>query len=309
VEHVIGVATKPSLSRNPDAAQPWQLFLNEILTGELGADRTDYLLRDAHHAGQRTGSFDYQKLVNAFTLVPRPPEGTPSDDVPEFTLGLDEGGWLVAEQMVVARYLMYVALYFHKTKRIYEMYLGDFMGKWLRSGCLPTNAVEYARLTDSAVWAAIAEAAHDTSAPGHEHARPFFDRSHLRMAREVVLADNYRLKRIGEEERRVPDRERFDKLKEYVSIKFGGGPLRFDAPDRSATDMFAPDTKILVLLDKRPRYLDDLSEIVRGMSSRIWRGRVYGPSRQKNDIAAACEEFLRQNPPLKGASDGSQPQH
>lgn len=33
-------------------SQAWYLFLRTLLTGELGADRIDYLLRDALHSGQ-----------------------------------------------------------------------------------------------------------------------------------------------------------------------------------------------------------------------------------------------------------------
>jgi HD superfamily phosphohydrolase len=295
-EQVIAVATKPSKARDEvDLDSPWYTFLNELLAAELGSDRVDFLLRDAHHSGQSTGRFDYQKLLNALSLVPRPLE----DKVgPEFKLGLDKGGWLVAEQMVVARYLMYVSLYFHKTKRIYELHLQDFMAAWLseRGGHLPTNSTEYARLTDSQVLAEIAQAARDEGHDAHAFARPFLDRSHWRQAREIVLADNHLVAGTRERPRRVPDKKRFDRLQDYVRIELGSPVVRFDSPSRSATDMFEPDTKILVLLDGRPRYLDDLSEVVRGMSSRIWRGRVYAPKQRLEEVARVCDEFLSKHP-------------
>lgn len=217
----------------------------------------------------------------------------------DFVLGLDEGGWLVAEQMLVARYLMYVALYFHKTKRIYELHLEDFMSEWLADGRLPEVLPQYLALSDSNVLAAIRDAAIDQSKPGHGHAKRFLDRTHLRLAKELVVADNY----LEQEGRRVPDRERFDNLAKAVRVLFGNGAgLRFDQPTRDATDMFADGSRILVLVEGRARFLDDLSEIVRGMSSKIWRGRVYCEKRHEQAVRQACNDFLQQNP-LKEAHD------
>ena len=190
-EEVIAVATKPEMAHLPeDADLAWYRFLNDILAGELGSDRMDYLLRDAIHSGQTAGLFDYRKLIDSMMIVP-PPEETGED----YRLGLDEAGWLVGEQMVAARYLMYVALYFHKTKRIYEMHLEDFLTEWLKqrygSPHFPIQDLdEYTRLTDSVVWAAIygvAQGAHLSLTP---LAKPFVDRSHLRLAFEILLADN-----------------------------------------------------------------------------------------------------------------------
>ena len=190
-EEVIAVATKPEMAELPEEADPaWHRFLNDILTGELGSDRMDYLLRDAVHSGQSAGLFDHRQLIDSMTIV-RPPEQTGEDH----RLGLDEAGWLVGEQMVAARYLMYVALYFHKTKRIYELHLEDFLAEWLKrqygSPYFPVDDVrKYARLTDSLVWADIYEAAQGTDGRLKGLAKPFVDRSHLRLVRELLLADN-----------------------------------------------------------------------------------------------------------------------
>jgi len=152
IEETIAVATMPELADLPPGADlAWYRFLNSIIAGELGSDRMDYLLRDAIHSGQSAGLFDYRKLIDSMIIVPAPEE-TGED----YRLGLDEAGWLVAEQMVAARYLMYVALYFHKTKRIYEIHLEDFLASWLAKHYgqprFPVNQPsEYARLTDSRV--------------------------------------------------------------------------------------------------------------------------------------------------------------
>ena len=79
-------------------------------------------------------------------------------------VGFGEGGWGVAEQMIAARYLMYTGLYFHKTKRIYEIHLTQFLPYALKAfgGRLPDDVRSYVGLSDSVVWRNIVVAANGT---------------------------------------------------------------------------------------------------------------------------------------------------
>jgi HD superfamily phosphohydrolase len=285
-DDVVAVATKPSVLGS-GRFRSHHIFLNAILTGDLGSDRIDYLLRDAYHSGQKSGDFDYRRLVSAMALVEKP-----KDEGEGTAVGVDESGWLVAEQMIVSRYLMYVALYFHKTKRIYEKHLEAFMREWLapKGGHLPSGLAEYVRMTDSTVLAAIQESAGNPGANGHSHALRFRNRGHMRLAKELILADNYLPKETPTGVRRAPNRERFEQLRLHVSKKFGNVVLA-DAPDHSATKMF-DKSRILVSLEGQTRYLDDISEIVRGMSSNIWRGRIYADAKELGNVRQSCEKWL-----------------
>jgi len=291
VDEVVAVGTGfefvPELKRLPHHE-----FLNELLTGEFGSDRIDYLLRDAYHSGQKSGEFDYRRLVGSIAMVPPPKEAEQ-----EHRIGFDEGGWLVAEQMVVARYLMYQSLYFHKTKRIYEIHLEQFMKEWAKTqwgdeGTLPRTVQDYVEVSDSRVLQALYQAAVDSTCPGHEPARRFIDRSHMRLAKELILLDNLD---PNKKDGRYPCKNRFDKLKDDVSIKFGSEALT-DEPDHSATRMFTEANKIWVILDGHTRYLDAISEIVRGMSSKIWRGRVYAEPGRRGEVKGWCNQWIADNP-------------
>lgn len=301
-EEVIAIATKPSLAHGIDGASvPWLSFLNGVIAGELGSDRIDYLLRDAWHSGQDAGRFDHRKLLNSMALIPAPDEAEGG-----YRLGVDEGGWLVAEQMVVARYLMYISLYFHKTKRIYEIHLEHFMREWLKKTTghpfLPAEPKAYARLSDSHINAAIASAAVDSEAAGHLHALPFVDRSHLRLAREVVLRDCCIESEPKEGKQRVPDEKKFSLLKKHVRDTIIGVELVFDTPSHASTSMFGPNPgPILVLLNNKTRYLEDISEIVSGIASKIWRGRIYGPAEKRDKIRSICDNFLNKPDCDKGS--------
>ncbi len=268
-------------------------FLHELLTGELGSDRIDYLLRDAYHSGQKSGEFDYRRLVSSVTLVP------PLEEIEDvFRIGFDSGGWLVAEQMIVSRYLMYQSLYFHKTKRIYEIHMEVFMKYWVQQegygSTLPSELVKYLSISDSDIISGLHSASVNESHLGHEIAKRFQKRGHFRLAKEIILADN--LQSGTSSDRRLPCVTRFSKLAQDVKEKFGDQAIICDAPNHSATKIFGDASKILVALDGKSRFLDDISEIVKGMSSKIWRGRIYSDSDQVSDVKQWCEDWLVQEP-------------
>ncbi len=106
-------------------------FWKHILTSQLDADRGDYLLRDSHHIGVKYGIYDYSRLLNTLTL------GTdPETELP--TLGIKEDGKRVAESFIIARYLMYTQVTFHKTRRAYDYHLCRAMKEILPNGELPS---------------------------------------------------------------------------------------------------------------------------------------------------------------------------
>jgi HD superfamily phosphohydrolase len=296
VDDVIAVATTVPVEAGKHAATiAWYRFLNEMLTGELGVDRMDYLLRDAHHSGQEAGKFDFRKLIDSMTVVAPAEQG-----IQAFRLGLDGDGWLVGEQMVAARYLMYVALYFHKTKRAYEMHLEQFMKAWLEldggKPFLPTaSATAYGALTDSVILGAIHGAASRSDDTLRPLAMPFLDRSHFRLAKELVLADNS----IEVSGRRVPDKARVDKLRTDVRMRFGN-EVWIDVLDHGAAKFLGSPDMIPVSVDGETRDLAQLSEVVRGMSSQIWRCRVYAAGSERSAVREFCDKWLKANPIMKG---------
>ncbi len=294
VQDVISVATDVEAKKSARPQQhSWYSFLNEIITGELGADRMDYLVRDSLHSGQPSGRFDYMKLVDSMTIVE-----PPAESLPVHRLGVDDGGWLVAEQMVACRYLMYVALYFHKTKRVLEKHMEAFLPEWLQARLgqpfLPAQTpTEYVKITESPVWASVFEAARDANAPGHRHARAFANRDHYRLAIEFLPSD---LRDAGEGKGStgedpspvtVENTRRFDKLAQVVRIKYGDGVI-VDEAGQKAAGFFRDDPGIWVSLRGKTRYLTELSEIVRGMARRIWRGRVFASPEIRTEVENFC---------------------
>lgn len=303
VEDVIAVAVNP-LAADVDRTDNVLWLLNDILTWDFGTDRMDYLLRDSHHSGQPSGMFDHNKLLESLTLVTQRIE----DDRSGF-VGIEGNGWLVAEQMIVSRYLMYMSLYFHKTKRILEKHMERFLRTWcidrFQSEYLPTETAKYTLLGESDVFAAVNKAAQDSTNPGYEDALAFTHRQHFRLAVELVLSDNARTEYLvldkGKptereiEVERHPDKNRLDKFREFVNNLFGTNVI-VDTADHSASKLFSKRGEVSVLLNGNLRSLSQLSEIARGMPSRVWRCRVYARGEMRDRVATECNAWLAENP-------------
>ncbi len=85
-------------------------YLVNIISGSLDADQLDYLLRDAHYTGVAHGAIDFPRILHTLKIK-------------NGELMVDKKGVPALEGMLVARALMYSAVYFHKTNRIGELML------------------------------------------------------------------------------------------------------------------------------------------------------------------------------------------
>jgi HD superfamily phosphohydrolase len=86
-------------------------FFNEIIVGGLSADLMDYLLRDGFFTGAEYGKIDYHRLVSSFEVVSNG------------HLAINRSALYSFESMLISRYEMFKAVYFHKTVRSAEVML------------------------------------------------------------------------------------------------------------------------------------------------------------------------------------------
>jgi HD superfamily phosphohydrolase len=47
---------------------PQLKVLKDLVSGEMDADRSDYLLRDSHHCGVEYGRFDHRRMIQCLDL-------------------------------------------------------------------------------------------------------------------------------------------------------------------------------------------------------------------------------------------------
>lgn len=85
-------------------------LLNQIVSGQLDADRMDYLLRDADASGTSYGKFDLERILRTIR-------------VKENRIVIKESGMHSIEDYIMARYHMYWQVYFHPVARSFEALL------------------------------------------------------------------------------------------------------------------------------------------------------------------------------------------
>jgi HD superfamily phosphohydrolase len=153
------------------------LIWRDIITGQLDADRTDYLLRDSLHSGVDYGNFDWRRLIDCLLFV------RTGEDATGTRIGLTQGGFHAAEGLVLARYFMFTQVYFHKTRVAFDCHLKGVLKEVLPDGKFPKFQVEgetdhldeYLKWDD---WRVLGLLSKDE---GGEHGRRLRERDHYRM--------------------------------------------------------------------------------------------------------------------------------
>lgn len=72
----------------------------KVISGPLGSDRMDYLLRDSYYTGTPYGTIEYEMIKNRMNLI----NGEPA---------IMESGIENAESMLISRYHMWMSVYYH----------------------------------------------------------------------------------------------------------------------------------------------------------------------------------------------------
>ena len=81
----------------------------DIVSSDLDADKIDYLLRDAYHAGVKYGVIDSDKIIDSFRSF---------SSGSETFLSIDESGIFAVEQLVIAKHHMTQQVYSHRIRVI-----------------------------------------------------------------------------------------------------------------------------------------------------------------------------------------------
>lgn len=108
--HRILVAADPDLPKDVASIILYQHkndVLNQIVSGQLDADRMDYLLRDAYFTGTSYGNFDLERIIRTIRIV-------------DHKMSVKESGIHSVEDYIMARYHMYWQVYLHPVARSFE---------------------------------------------------------------------------------------------------------------------------------------------------------------------------------------------
>lgn len=131
---------------NEKFVMPDFIFLKDFMDGELDCDKMDYLLRDSHYCGVTYGKYDLSRFVSTLTVYKH-------DNY--MKLAIERGGIQSLEEFVLARYFMFIQVYFHKTRRYLDKSLVSSLKVILPNQKYPDDIFEYLSWDDSRVISAI----------------------------------------------------------------------------------------------------------------------------------------------------------
>ncbi len=155
----IAVGPKPYL---PEAEfTPWQRVLSSILTDDFfGADRIDYLLRDAQSTGLVYGNFDYHQLIQMLRLAPQSRGAQMS-----LELGVLENGLASCEALQLSRHFMFKKIYNYPSIKAFDFHLSRFMKNSFSH--ITKDIASFIACSDVDVLVSVKKAAKEPSHPGY----------------------------------------------------------------------------------------------------------------------------------------------
>ncbi len=232
------------------------LLFKGIISGQLDADRADYLLRDSIHTGVSYGLYDKDRLINCIDIGQ-------IHESEALVLAIQDGGWNIAESLVIARYQMFSQVYFHKTRRAYDHHISSAVKEILNNcypelcGCYPTpdDLDQYVTFDDWTVYGKLKEG------QGGKHGDIILKRQHYRKVYETDL---------------IPTMEQEKELADKVSWLEENGIDEFFI-DEAKTKWYKMDKDILISSEKTGfvRELSNLSPIVKSMVDNPRIKRLY----------------------------------
>lgn len=127
-----------------------RIFWKILISSQLDADRCDYLLRDSLHIGVKYGIYDLDRLLVTLKLGKDPEDGA-------VILGVEDGGWHVAEGIIISRYQMFTQVYYHKTRRAYDYMLGEAFKESIKHYPPPSEINEFLQFDDYKAWQLLSD--------------------------------------------------------------------------------------------------------------------------------------------------------
>ena len=94
-------------------------ILKNIVSGQLDADRADYLLRDSYVCGVKYGEYDYKRYIQSFFLKES------NNGIPQ--LCVEEKNIYLVESFLMARYHYSLQVPYHRTRTGYDIILKKYI--------------------------------------------------------------------------------------------------------------------------------------------------------------------------------------
>ncbi len=247
-------------------------FLNSFMDGELDCDKMDYLLRDSYFCGVKYGNYDKDRLIESFTIYCE-------ENIPR--LAINQGGVQAFEGFVLARYFMFLQVYFHKTRRYFDKVLVDALKEILPGGKYPLDINEYLTWDDDKVFELLKMRENDNDSCAKIINRKiskcvFGTKPHPSQAdiREYKYV-------LGQLKEKIPEDEIFVDESSKLPHKI---PKKSEINDEKAIIIFDSDSK-------RIRSISEESEIINALTEKINIKRIYCNSPYSEEAKDIVRKF------------------
>jgi uncharacterized protein len=124
----------------------WSPLLRALVSGELDADRMDYLLRDSFYTGVNYGRFDLDWLVQ--NLHPAERDG-------RMELALARSAVFAFEDFLLSRHHMFLSVYLHHTAASYDWMLESYFREAVGEFEIPAEPDRFLHTDDVALLSAL----------------------------------------------------------------------------------------------------------------------------------------------------------
>ena len=257
------------------------LFWKEIISGQLDADRMDYLLRDSLHAGVSYGKYDLSRIISSICAIERP-----SEESKEPKVAVMKGGAYAVEALIVARYWMHKQVYFHKTRIACNFHLQMAMTEILKSESMadtypspdtPEQLESFLKWDDFRVMGLL------VGGKGGEHGERLMNRDHYRLVCEIESLDTS-----------VSEMDRSIKRSDTIVKAIGSSVTHVYRPKRPEWYKSVANDELILVDDEsrlQIRYLSSYSALIKSINigSQLF---VYADKVDAKNAKALYEEFL-----------------
>jgi HD superfamily phosphohydrolase len=251
-------------------------FMNEIISGGLSADIMDYLPRDGLFTGAEYAKIDYHRLVSSL-------------EVSKNRLAINRSALNSLESMLISRYEMFKAVYFHKTVRAAEvMLLRSMLSADQALGLTNTSLSNYLALTDETTLERLCELSGKYAFSG-KMARDYRDRRLLKTVYEKFLhkRDRQRMDRKALEILASRIADMADIEMNYVFVDASRVPSMPLTPSKE--EMYS-----VLVVDEERVYEMPVSEIplIESISGFFDMLRVYTTAENREKVKRAVKKVL-----------------
>lgn len=261
---------------------PQLQILRDLVSGEIDADRTDYLLRDSLHCGVEYGRFDYRRMIECLDLH-QGPGGI-------LEVALERNGIHTFESLILARYQMNTQVYFHRVRRIYDYYLCRYIEA--KGGDFFDSPQKILSHNDFTMLSLIMKDADEGTKECADWARRIRDRRHHREVHDTG------------EDANAMDLRRSNEVFEKLKLKFHNLNFFWDKPVRpvSIHKLLTPEDMDDTGLVRFPltgpagviSYVGERSHILRRVPRRFQVARIFCDiDRSQEDLRRKVVEYAQ----------------